>query len=95
MAPMQKAPNQLNWIKNALCITLHIEGCIMRTNIVLDDNLMDEAFWYSPNVKTKRELIETALKEYVVNRKRKDLRDLKGQIIFDTDYAYKAIRKEE
>ncbi len=67
----------------------------MRTNIVLDDQLVDEAFRYSDNIKTKRELIETALQEYVKNRKRKDLRDLKGQIVFDKEYDYKAMRKEE
>ena len=66
----------------------------MRTNIVLDDKLMDEAFLYSDNIKTKRELIETALQEYVKNRKRKDLRDLKGQILFDKEYDYKAMREE-
>ncbi|MCK4542298.1 MAG: type II toxin-antitoxin system VapB family antitoxin [Spirochaetales bacterium] len=67
----------------------------MRTNIVLDDQLVDEAFHYSDNIKTKRELIETALREYVKNRKRKDLRDLKGQILFDEEYDYKAMRTKE
>ncbi len=67
----------------------------MRTNIVLDDHLVDEAFHYSDNIKTKRELIETALLEYVKNRKRKDLRDLKGQILFDREYDYKAMRSGE
>ncbi|MCK5675344.1 MAG: type II toxin-antitoxin system VapB family antitoxin [Spirochaetales bacterium] len=64
----------------------------MRTNIVLDDQLMDEAFRYSDNIKTKRELIEIALQEYVKNRKRKDLRDLKGQVLFEEGYDYKAMR---
>jgi len=67
----------------------------MRTNIVLDDQLVDEAFRYSNNIKTKRQLIETALQEYVTNRKRKDLRDLKGHILFDKEYDYKAMRKEK
>ena len=67
----------------------------MRTNIVLDDQLVDEAFRYSDNIKTKRELIETALLEYVKNRKRKDLRDLKGQILFDREYDYKSMRSGE
>jgi Arc/MetJ family transcription regulator len=67
----------------------------VRTNIVLDDQLVDEAFRYSDNIKTKRELIETALREYVKNRKRKDLRDLKGQILFDEEYDYKAMRTKE
>jgi Arc/MetJ family transcription regulator len=42
----------------------------MRTNIVLDDKLMEEAFKFSQAISTKKELIETALKEYVNNRKR-------------------------
>ena len=75
-----------------MCITVHIGRCKMRTNIVLDDQLVDEAFRYSNNIKTKRELIEVALREYVKNRKRKDLRDLKGQILFDEEYDYKAMR---
>ncbi|MCF6335116.1 MAG: type II toxin-antitoxin system VapB family antitoxin [Spirochaetales bacterium] len=67
----------------------------MRTNIVLDDKLVDEAFRYSDNIKTKRQLIETALQEYVTSRKRKDLRDLKGHILFDKEYDYKAMRLKE
>ena len=46
----------------------------MRTNIVLHDELVDETFEYLPQISTKRELIETALKEYVDNRKRKILK---------------------
>ena len=68
---------------------------MVRTNIVLDDQLVDQTFLYSDNIKTKRELIETALLEYVKNRKRKDLRDLKGLILFDKEYDYKAMRKEK
>jgi Arc/MetJ family transcription regulator len=58
----------------------------MRTNIVLDDELVEEAFKFSQTVSTKRELIETALKEYVNNRKRKNLKELKGKIKFSVDY---------
>ena len=43
----------------------------MRTNIILNDELIDEAFKYSQTITTKRELIETALKEYVNNRNEK------------------------
>jgi Arc/MetJ family transcription regulator len=50
----------------------------MRTNVVLDDNLVAEAFKYSDNIKTKKDLIEIALREFVKNRKMKNLRDLKG-----------------
>ena len=64
----------------------------MRTNIVLDDQLIQEAFSYSSHIKTKRELIEVALKEYVSSRKVKDLRDLRGKIQFDENYDHKKMR---
>ncbi|MDR1106210.1 MAG: type II toxin-antitoxin system VapB family antitoxin [Treponema sp.] len=65
----------------------------MRTNIVLDDDLVEEAFKFSQTVSTKRELIETALKEYVNNRKRKSLKEIKGKIKFSVDYDYKKMRE--
>ena len=65
----------------------------MRTNIVLNDELVAEALNYSQTITTKREIIETALKEYVNNRKRKDIRELKGKIKFQENYDYKAMRK--
>ena len=65
----------------------------MRTNIVLNDDLVKKAFQYSENISTKRELIETALKEYVMNRKRKNLRELRGKITFDDSYDHKAMRE--
>ncbi len=67
----------------------------MRTNIVLDDELVNEAFKYSTDIKTKRELIEIALKEFVRVRKMKDLRDLKGKIQFSDDYDYKKMRGDD
>ena len=66
---------------------------MMRTNIVLNDELVNEAFQYSQAISTKRELIEVALREYVNNRKRKNIRDLKGKIQFRDDYDYKEMRK--
>jgi Arc/MetJ family transcription regulator len=64
----------------------------MRTNIVLNDELVDEAFQFSGTISTKRELIETALKEYVNNRKRKNIRELKGKIRFKDGYDHKMMR---
>ena len=64
----------------------------MRTNIVLDDQLVDEAFKYAENINTKKDLIEIALKEFVKNRKMKNLQDLKGKILFSDDYDYKKMR---
>ena len=65
----------------------------MRTNVVLDDELVSEAFNYSKTISTKKELIETALKEYVDTRKRKNIGELRGRISFHEDYDYKAMRK--
>jgi Arc/MetJ family transcription regulator len=65
----------------------------MRTNIVLDDKLIEEAFRFSQTISTKKELIETALKEYVNNRKRKNLKELKGRIEFSAGYDYKKMRE--
>ncbi len=64
----------------------------MRTNIVLDDEIVKTAFRYS-KAKTKKELINEALKELITSRQRLDLRDLRGKIEFKSDYDYKKLRK--
>jgi Arc/MetJ family transcription regulator len=64
----------------------------VRTNIMLNDDLIEEAFKYSSNINSKRELVEIALKEYVENRKMKNLRDIKGKIKFAENYDYKSMR---
>ena len=63
----------------------------MRTNIVLDDKLVKEAFRVS-DAKTKRELVDLALREFVAARKRRDLRDLFGRVGLDPSYDYKKAR---
>jgi Arc/MetJ family transcription regulator len=65
---------------------------MMRTNIVLDDSLVKEAFLLS-GVKTKKDLISLALKEFVMTRKRRNLLKLAGNIEFRDDYDYKACRE--
>ena len=63
----------------------------MRTNIVIDDLMMDEAMKLS-NAKTKKEMIRFALEEYIANHKKKNLLELKGKIVFAENYDYKAMR---
>ena len=65
----------------------------MMTNIILNDQLVNEAFQYSQTITTKQELIEFALREYVDNRKRKNIKELKGKIKFREDYDYKGMRQ--
>jgi Arc/MetJ family transcription regulator len=67
---------------------------MMRTNIVLDDSLVKEAFLLS-GVKTKKDLISLALKEFVMTRKRRNLLELAGKIEFRDDYDYKASRENK
>ena len=64
----------------------------MRTNIVLDDETVKTAFKYS-KAKTKKELINEALKELITSRQRLDLRDLRGKVEFRSDYDYKKLRR--
>jgi len=64
----------------------------MRTNIVLDDILMKKAMEAS-GLKTKKEVVEKALIEFVERRTRKNLKELAGKIKFADGYDYKAIRE--
>lgn len=64
----------------------------MRTNIDIDDALVSEAFKYS-RAKTKKELIHQALKEFVENRRRRNLLELEGRVEFVKGYSHKAMRE--
>ncbi len=64
----------------------------MRTTVVIDDTLLNEAFKYS-QLHTKKDLINEALREFVEHRKRMDLRKLRGNIQFQEEYDYKGLRR--
>lgn len=64
----------------------------MRTNIVLDDELIREAFAVT-GARTKRELVRTALQELIRVRRKKDLTELAGRVCFRDDFDHKALRK--
>jgi Arc/MetJ family transcription regulator len=64
----------------------------MRTNIVIDDELMAKAFAVS-NAKTKKALIHEALSELIKLKNRKDLTELSGVVEFHRDYDHKKLRK--
>ena len=64
----------------------------MRTNIVIDDELLEEAFSVS-KARTKKDLIHEALSEYIRLKKQKDLTDLAGSIKFYENYDHKNLRK--
>jgi Arc/MetJ family transcription regulator len=58
---------------------------------VIDDQLIKDALKLS-KIKTKKELIHRALEEFIRNRKRLDLREIRGKIRFAEDYNYKEMR---
>jgi len=63
----------------------------MRTNVVIDDELINEAIRLS-GLKTKKDVISFALNELVATRKRRNLLEIEGKIMFRDDYDYKAMR---
>ena len=63
----------------------------MRTNIVIDDQLVADAMKLS-GVKTKREVVELALRRLVSSAKQKDILDLVGQNMIAPGYDVRAVR---
>jgi Arc/MetJ family transcription regulator len=64
----------------------------MRTHIILDEKLVQEATALT-GVCTKRELIDLALRELIRARRKKNLFDLAGKIQLTDDYDHKAMRE--
>jgi len=64
----------------------------MRTNIVLDDELVEQGLALT-GAKSKRELVNTALQELVQRRKKKNLCNLAGSIRFRDDFDHKSLRE--
>ncbi len=56
----------------------------MRTNIIIDDDLMNEAMALS-KIKTKKSVVETGLKLLVQIKKQEQLKNLRGKLKWDGD----------
>lgn len=56
----------------------------MRTNVVIDDELMDEALKVS-QLKTKKEAVEEGLKLLVQRKKQENIKDLRGKLHWKGD----------
>lgn len=65
----------------------------MRTNIILNDELVKQALILVPSIKTKKDLVEIALKEFVEVRQQKKIQDIRGMDLFAEDYDYKKLRE--
>ncbi len=60
----------------------------MATNLAIDNDLLEEALAIS-GLKTKKETVNTALKEFVNRRKQREIIALFGKFDPDADYDYK------
>jgi Arc/MetJ family transcription regulator len=65
----------------------------MRTNIVLDDQLVEEAQQLT-GIRTKRQLVDEALRALIKTHKRKSLLDLQGKLVLSPEYDHMALRQD-
>jgi len=56
----------------------------MRTNIVIDDDLMNQAMALS-QLKTKKAVVESSLKLLVQIKKQEQIKSLRGKLKWDSD----------
>ena len=56
----------------------------MRTNIVLDENLIERAQELT-GIKTKREVVQEALRTLILLREQGEVRNLRGKLKWDGD----------
>jgi len=63
---------------------IHINLNAMRTNIVIDDELMDEALKVS-QFKTKKDAVEEGLRLLVQRKKQENVKNLRGKLRWSGD----------
>ncbi|OPX35927.1 MAG: DUF2191 domain-containing protein [Desulfobacteraceae bacterium 4484_190.2] len=56
----------------------------MRTNIIIDDDLMNQAMALS-QLKTKKAVVESGLKLLVQIKKQEQIKNLRGKLKWDSD----------
>jgi len=65
----------------------------MASNIAYDHELLEEAMELG-HFKTKKEALNTALKEFVLHRKQLEILNLFGKVNFDPGYDHKKGRQK-
>lgn len=66
----------------------------MPTNLALDDNLILEAQKIS-GLPTKKETVNTALREFIIHHKQGEIIELFGSVEYEKDYDYKKMRNRK
>lgn len=64
----------------------------MPSNLLIDDDLLNLALEVG-GLKTKKDTVNQALREYISRRKAADIISLFGMIEYDADYNYKEARR--
>ena len=64
----------------------------MATNLALDTQLLQEALSIG-GLKSKKDTVNTALREFVERRKQREILGIFGTMPFDEDYNYKKARQ--
>ena len=64
----------------------------MATNLAIDDKLIIQA-QKAAGLKTKKDTVTLALKEFIARRKQEEIINLFGSIEYNSDYNYKKSRK--
>ena len=76
-----------------MCMMMHMRTSAheLRTNIVLDADLVDEATRLT-GIGTRRALVHEALRALVETKRRRTLAELRGKVKLAPGYDYKAAR---
>jgi Arc/MetJ family transcription regulator len=76
-----------------MCEISHKERrLIMATNLAIDDELLNNAL-KAGGLKTKKDTVNLALKEFIQRRKTADIIDLFGKIAYAPDHDHKKARR--
>ena len=67
---------------------------IMATNLSIDTDLLETAL-VTGGLKTKRDTVNLALKEFIQRRKNADIISMFGKVEYDADYDYKKARMRD
>ena len=65
----------------------------MATNLGIDDKILVMAQSIA-GIKTKKDTVNLALKEFVQRRKQKEIINIFGEIEYEDDYDYKKMRNK-
>ncbi len=66
----------------------------MATNLAIDDKLLENARRIG-GLKTKKETVTLALKEFIQKREQKKIIDIFGSVDYDEEYDYKKERNRK